>query len=75
VLRFSLREVMWLTLAFALGTAWQIESTRAAHWRAQVHQLSEQLETESLKQLAFINPTPYKPASYDPPLRALTAAQ
>ena len=69
MLRYSLREVMWLTLACALGTAWQIESTRAAHWRGETERLAIQLETESLKQLAFNEPSPYKPASYDPPLR------
>jgi hypothetical protein len=69
VLRFSLREIMWLTLACALATAWQIESTRAAHWRHEAEGLAIQLETESLKQLAFNEPTAYRPASYDPPLR------
>lgn len=69
MLRFSLREIMWLTLACALATAWQIESTRAANWRMEAESLASQLETESLKQLAFNEPAAYRPASYDPPLR------
>jgi hypothetical protein len=60
---------MWLVLACALGTAWQIESTKAASWRHQAERLAYQLEVESLKQLAFNEPTAYRPASYDPPLR------
>ena len=69
MLRFTLREMMWMMLACALGTAWQIESTRAGHWRSEVRRLADQLETESLKQLAFNEPAAFKPASYDPPLR------
>lgn len=69
MLRFTLREVMWLTLACALATAWQIELTRAGHWRVEAQRLTDQLETESLKQLAFSVPLPYRPTSYDPPLR------
>jgi hypothetical protein len=61
---------MWLMLACALGTAWQIESTRAAHWRVEAQQLAIQLETESLKQLAFNEPAAYRPASYEAPLRS-----
>ncbi len=73
MLRFSLREIMWLTLACALATAWQIESTRAASWRTEAEHLALQLETESLKQLAFNEPTAFRPASYDPPLRTVSA--
>jgi hypothetical protein len=60
---------MWMMLVCALATAWQLESTRAASWRSEAEQLSMQLETESLKQLAFNEPAAYRPASYDPPLR------
>jgi hypothetical protein len=65
--------MMWLMLACALATAWRIESTRAATWRIEAEQLALQLETESLKQLAFNEPKAYRPASYDPPLRMVSA--
>lgn len=69
MLRFTLRELLWMVLICALGTAWQIEASRAASWRSEVRRLEDQLETESLKQLAFNEQGAYRPASYDPPLR------
>jgi hypothetical protein len=53
VLRFSIRELFWLTLVFAIGTAWWTESYRTRLWRERAEIAASQIEAENLGRLVF----------------------
>ncbi len=53
VIRFSIRELLWVTLVFAIGTAWWMESARARQWRERAEIAASQLEAENLGKLVF----------------------
>jgi hypothetical protein len=53
VLRFSIRELLWLTLVVAIGTCWWTESARAKQWRRRAEIAAGQLEVESLTRMVF----------------------
>lgn len=66
--RFSLRELLWITLAFASLTAWQLEARQVKHWREQAEHASSMLELQTLEQMALNGADPRSSPSYDPPL-------
>jgi hypothetical protein len=53
VFRFTLRELLFLTLAVALGSAWWTESYRTRQWRQRAEIAADQLAVENLGKLAF----------------------
>lgn len=68
MLRFSLRELLWLTLVIAIGTAWQMESSRARQWRERAEIAVGHLEAEQLGKLVFkSNGVLYQSTNFQPP--------
>ena len=55
MLRFSIREMLWLTLVVAIGTAWWTESFHARQWRQRAEIAANHLETENLGKIVFTN--------------------
>jgi hypothetical protein len=53
VFRFSIREMLWLMLAVAIGSGWWTESVRAKQWRQRAEVAAGQLEAEHLGQMVF----------------------
>ena len=53
--RFTLRELLWLTLIVAMGAAWWTESFRTRQWRQRAEIAASQLETENLGKMVFQN--------------------
>jgi len=53
VFRYSLRELLWLTLVIAIGTAWSIESARARQWQQRAEIAAGQLEAENFGKMFF----------------------
>jgi hypothetical protein len=69
VFRFSLREMLWLTLVVAVVTAWRIEGVRAERWKSRAEFAVNQLELESLEQMALNDRGVFlKAPSYEAPL-------
>jgi hypothetical protein len=54
-LRFSLRELLCLTFAAALGAAWWTESFRSRQWQQRAEIAASHIETENLGKIAFLN--------------------
>jgi hypothetical protein len=70
VIRFSIRELLWLTLVVAVGTAWWMESSRARQWRERAEIAASQLEAENLGKLVFQNDgVLYQSLRYSPPFQ------
>jgi hypothetical protein len=70
VIRFSIRELLWLTLVFAIGTAWWMESTRARQWRERAEIAASQLEAENLGKLVFKEDgVLYQSVRFNPPFQ------
>ena len=69
MLRFTLRELLWITLAFAALVAWRLEASQATHWRGQAEHAMSQLESQTLEQMALNSVDPRVAPSYDAPLR------
>jgi len=70
VLRFTIRELLWLTLAVAITCGWWLESVRAKQWRDRAEVAVGVLEAECLGRMVFTDRGTYvKSPSYDPPLR------
>jgi len=53
VFRFSLRELLWLTLCFAIASGWWVESARAKQWRQRAEITAGQLEAEGMAKVIF----------------------
>lgn len=68
--RFTIRELLWLTLVVAICTGWWTEGVRAKQWRQRAEIAAGQLEAENLGQMVF-QPAgvSYKSRYYDAPLR------
>jgi hypothetical protein len=71
VLRFTVRELLWVTLAFAALVAWQLEARQASHWREQAEHALSMLEAQTLENMALGAADPSVAPSYDAPLRTL----
>ena len=70
MLRFSIRELLWLTLAVAITCGWWLESVRAEQWRKRAELAASVLEAECLSRMVFTDRGAYvQSPSYDPPLR------
>jgi hypothetical protein len=70
VFRFTIREMMWLTLVVAIATGWWAESFRTRQWRQRAEIAAGQLEAENLGQMVFQNKgVSFKSLYYDAPLR------
>ena len=76
--RFTLRELLWVTLSLAALLAWRLEANQASQWQERAEQAMSQLETQTLGQMAFQPAdTSFSPSfspSYDPPLREVPGA-
>jgi hypothetical protein len=53
VFRFSIRELLWLTLSVAIASGWWVESARAKQWRQRAEITAGQLEAENLAKVVF----------------------
>ena len=53
--RFSLRELMWLTLVVGLAVGWWMESYRTRQWQQRAELAAGQLEIENLGRMVFEN--------------------
>ena len=69
MLRFTLRELLWLTLSFAALVAWRLEASQASHWREQAEHALSQLEAQTLEQMTLGAGDPRLAPSYGAPLR------
>lgn len=70
MLRFSIRELLWLTLVVAALTAWRVESARTEQWRQRAEIAANQLEAENLGKLVFQNNgVHYHSFHYSPPFQ------
>ena len=70
MLRFTIRELLWLTLAVAITCGWWLEPVRAHQWRQRAELAVGVLEAECLSRMVFTDRGAYvKSPSYDPPLR------
>jgi hypothetical protein len=70
VFRFSIREMLWLTLVVALMTGWGLESHRSRQWRQRAEITAGQLEAEYLGRMVFGDKTAvFHSLHYDAPLR------
>jgi hypothetical protein len=70
VFRFSIREMMWLTLVVAVATGWWTESYRTRQWKQRAEIAAGQLEAENLGQMVFSDKgAMFKSLYYDAPLR------
>ena len=68
--RFSIREMMWLTLVVAIATGWWTESYRTRQWKQRAEIAAGQLEAENLGQMVFNNKgATFISRYYDDPLR------
>ena len=52
--RYSLRELLWLTLVVAVVSAWCVEAARARQWQQRAEVAAGQLEAENQKLKAKI---------------------
>jgi hypothetical protein len=70
VIRFTIRELLWLTLIVAVVTGWQLESARARTWRQRAEIAAGQLEAENLGHMVFHDGSViFESSYYDEPLR------
>jgi len=69
VLRFTLRELLWVTLAFAALLAWRLEASQASRWREQAEHAMSMLDAQTLEQMTLNAADPRVAPSYDAPLR------
>jgi len=53
VFRFSIREMLWVTLVVATVLGWWQESCRARQWRQRAEIAAGQIEAEKLGRLIF----------------------
>jgi hypothetical protein len=70
VFRFTIREILWLTLVVAVVTAWGVESHRSRVWRQRAEIAAGQLEAENLGRMVFGEQyVEFQSRYYDAPLR------
>jgi hypothetical protein len=70
VFRFTLRELLWLTLVVGVTTGWWMESHRSRQWRQRAEILAGQLEAENLGRMVFGDQyAVFQSLKYDAPLR------
>jgi hypothetical protein len=68
VFRFTIRELLWLTLTVAIATGWWTESFRSRQWRQRAEIAVGQLEVENLGQMVFTDKgVSFKSLHYDVP--------
>ncbi len=68
--RFTIRELLMLTLVVALVTAWGLESHRSRQWRQRAEIAVGQLEAENLGRMVFGDQyAVFHSLRYDEPLR------
>lgn len=68
--RFTIRELLWLTLVVAVALGWQLESARARQWRQRAEIAAGQLEAENLGRMVFKDDrVVFESSYYDAPLR------
>src|SRR5262245_27819074 len=53
VFRYSLRELLWLTLVVAVASAWWVEAARAKQWQQRAEIAAGQLEAENFGKMVF----------------------
>jgi len=53
VFRYSIREMLWLTLAVAIACGWWVESARARQWKQRAEIAAGQLEAENMGKMVF----------------------
>jgi len=70
VFRFTLRELLWLTLVVAVIMGWLLESHRSRQWRQRAEVAAGQLEAENLGRMVFGDQYAiFQSLKYDAPLR------
>jgi hypothetical protein len=70
VFRFTIRELLWLTLIVAVAMGWLIESQRSRVWRERAQIAVDQLEAEGLGQMVFGHKgVMFRSSYYDAPLQ------
>jgi hypothetical protein len=70
VFRFTIREMLWLTLVVAIGMGWWTESFRTKQWRQRAEIAAGQLEAEELGRMVFQSKgVAFESLYYDAPLR------
>ena len=68
--RFSIRELLWLTLVVGVTTGWWLESHRSNQWRQRAEIAAGQLEAENLGRMVFNGQgVVFQSSYYDAPLR------
>jgi hypothetical protein len=53
VFRYSLRELLWLTLVAAVASAWWVEAARGRQWQQRAEVAAGQLEAENFGKMVF----------------------
>jgi hypothetical protein len=53
VFRYSLRELLWLTLVVATASAWWVEGARGRQWQQRAEIAAGQLEAENFGKMIF----------------------
>jgi hypothetical protein len=53
VFRYSLRELLWLTLVVAVVSGWWVEAARARQWKQRAEVAAGQLAAENLGKMIF----------------------
>lgn len=51
--RYSLRELLWLTLVAAVVSAWWVEAARARQWQQRAEVAAGQLDAENFGKMVF----------------------
>ncbi|HEY2415104.1 MAG TPA: hypothetical protein VGI40_22865 [Pirellulaceae bacterium] len=51
--RYSIRELLWLTLVVAVASAWWVEAARARQWQQRAVIAAGQLEAENFGKMIF----------------------
>lgn len=51
--RYSLRELLWLTLVVAIASAWWVEAARGRQWQERARIAADQLEAENFGKMIF----------------------
>lgn len=53
LLRYSLRELLWLMLVVGVASGWWVEAGRANQWRQRAEIAAGQLEAEKMGKIVF----------------------
>ena len=70
VFRFTIRELLWLTLVVGITTGWWVESLRSRQWRQRAEIAAGQLAADNLGRMVFEKSgVRFESLYYDAPLR------